>query len=163
MANSNIQIHVYSNQKAIQIAEVLKEYSPLVENWTGEDNGSWPIVPQYVVFLLKVPETEITNEQGCAVPKILNAVKDCNATVYVEDERIVVSKTPATVEEHCQWCQLSINEYQHIFPSRKLHIHAEELHCSDCNETWFSLPSSFEKARLECPCCNKVDSTEEKK
>lgn len=156
MTTSNIQIHVYSYQKANRIAEVLKEYSPLVEDWTGEDDGSWPIAPLYAVFLT-VPETEIINDEGRAVATILDAVEDCNATIYVEDDLNLKGQPPATVEEHCQWCEMSINDYQYIFPFRKCHVHAEKLSCSLCNNLeWYSLPEGHEKARRECPYCEKA-------
>lgn len=40
MTTTNVQINVYSRPNANIVAERLKEYNPLIEDWTKQDDGS---------------------------------------------------------------------------------------------------------------------------
>jgi hypothetical protein len=158
--STDVQIHVYSHKKAELIASELKEFNARIEGWMGA-GGEWPPEPEVYIFL-DVPEDEIVRDDGLAVHKIMTAIKnqDANAVFFAEGYPFHKTKYPSTVAEHCQWCELSVNEYQEAFPFWQLHPHAEKLRCKTCKLEWFSLPVGFEKARQSCICCVVETSVE---
>jgi hypothetical protein len=159
------QISVYSESKAQEIATRLrntvkdleKPCNPIVEDWTGQDEN-WPPEPEVYIFFSIEEECEVDEKE---IPvKIVNAIAGENADLWIEENIVLKSVFPESVEQHVQWVGMSINQYQHTYTSRISHPHAVQYKCSEdtCKkyDKWYSLPESFELARPECPSCNKL-------
>lgn len=164
---AHFQVSAYSEKVANEIAERIrntirdnelgKPSNPIIEESMGINEG-WPQEPEVYIFFDMEEEDEVDNN-GIPV-KVLKAIAGENIQLWQQSNLLLDAKPPETVQQHAEWTGLSINEYQHIYISRKLHPHAERYKCnaSTCQEwdAWYSLPGSFELARPECPSCNKL-------
>jgi hypothetical protein len=166
------QISAYSVKTAEQIAQRIRETikdcdkpsDPKIEESMGI-NEVWPQEPEVYVFF-DMEEDDYINSDGIPA-KIITAIAGENVQLWVlsgenlhlwaKTDLLLEAKSPKSIEQHVQWTGVSINQCQHIYTSRKIHIHAEKYKCSACKgKEWYSLPESFELARPECPSCNKL-------
>jgi hypothetical protein len=169
------QISAYSEKVAKNIAtrirETIKDGEEPSESTIEESMGSnegWPQEPEVYIFF-DMEEEDYVNSDGIPA-KIVNAIASENVQLWVlsgenlsswaKTDFLLEAKPPESVQQHVQWTGISLNMYQHIYTSRKVHPYAEEYKCNEptCKEknTWYSLPENFELARLECPSCNKL-------
>ena len=142
--SASFQISAYSEKVAEQIAnrirdtiKILGEPSdPIIEESMGA-NQDWPQEPEVYIFFEMNEEDYL--KRGIPT-RIVKAIAGENVQLWflsgegfhtwMETDLLLDAKPPETVEQHVEWVDISINEYQHIYTERKVHPHAEQYKCN---------------------------------